>query len=421
MKDYTHFYGQGGVPDKSRTCPLWTDNKKLHEQEVAKAAAKAKEDLKKKNIQLKHDPTAGVAMPAGGNGADGNVAPDVADVIAPGVPRELLVRQQRQIEDMIRHGGRAPHMIHPHVPMPHMQIRPVQLHGPPGNPFRDGMLEQMNEILRMREQQRANMRLIRQREQQALRDFERAARNVYAPAPPPVPAPAPLPPAPFPVYGNPQAVPEPLPFLDLVENHGRNIHVVQQQRMPFIAGPQINPPGPPMNPFQGRVAPQPPPPVAAQPPQRLIQGIPPPPPAAPAQAQQPGQAHGPPPPPPGPGGVRRVEMFHRHPYRAGERERRHREDALMRLRRKERERRSREEAVMRLRRNREEVLRRQRRRDGDMRHGGHHHHHPHDHLEAGEVRVERVQNVIPAPVAQQAEHNPTHNRPNRDVDNFQPK
>ena len=77
---------------------------------------------------------------------------------------------------------------------------------------------------------------------------------------------------------------------------------------------------------------------------------------------------------------------------------------------------------MRLRRNREEVLRRQRRRDGDMRHGGHHHHHhPHDHLEAGEVRVERVQNVIPAPVAQQAEHNPTHNRPNRDVDNFQPK
>ena len=80
---------------------------------------------------------------------------------------------------LFRHGGRAPHMIHPHVPMPHMQIRPVQLHGPPGNPFRDGMLEQMNEILRMREQQRANMRLIRQREQQALRDFERAARNKF--------------------------------------------------------------------------------------------------------------------------------------------------------------------------------------------------------------------------------------------------
>merc|ERR1719481_265683 len=314
---------------------------------------------------------------------------------------------------MIRHGGRAPPMIH-QMPMPHMQIRPVQLHGPHGhgNPFRDGMLEQMNEILRMREQQRANMRLIRQREQQALRDFERAARNVYAPAPPPVPAPAPLPPAPFPVYGNPQAVPEPLPFLDLVENHGRNIHVVQQQRMPFIAGPQINPPGQPMNPFQGPIAPQPPVPPPP-PPQRLVQGLPPPPPHPPAPAPQ-AQPVIPPP----AGGVRRV--FHPHPYRTGERERRHREDALMRLRRKDRERRSREEAVMRLRRNREEVLRRQRRRDGDVRHGGHHHHHPHEHLEAGEVRVERVQNVIPPP-AQQHNQNPTHNRNNRDVDNFQPK
>jgi len=34
VTDYTHFYGQGGAPDKKRTCPLWTDNKKLHEQEV---------------------------------------------------------------------------------------------------------------------------------------------------------------------------------------------------------------------------------------------------------------------------------------------------------------------------------------------------------------------------------------------------
>ena len=47
-------------------CPWWTDTKKLHKQEVAKAAAKAKEELKKKNIHLKHDPTAGVAMPTDG-------------------------------------------------------------------------------------------------------------------------------------------------------------------------------------------------------------------------------------------------------------------------------------------------------------------------------------------------------------------
>ena len=70
VRDYTHFYGQGGEPTNTRTCPLWTDNKKLHEQEVANAAAKAKEELQKKNIQLKHDPTAGVALPAGGKVKD---------------------------------------------------------------------------------------------------------------------------------------------------------------------------------------------------------------------------------------------------------------------------------------------------------------------------------------------------------------
>ena len=69
LKDYfdNHFYdGEGGAQDNSGRCPISTDTKKLHKQEVAKAAEKAKEELKKKNIQLKHDPTAGVALPAGG-------------------------------------------------------------------------------------------------------------------------------------------------------------------------------------------------------------------------------------------------------------------------------------------------------------------------------------------------------------------
>ena len=117
------------------------------------------------------------------------------------------------------------------------------------------MLEQMHEIMRMREQQRNNMRLIRQREQQALRDFERVRanrvlgqqapvvgghiNNINLPPQHPLPAAAPFPGAG--VYGNPQAVPEPLPFLEVVENHGRNIHIVQQQRMPFIAGPAAQP------------------------------------------------------------------------------------------------------------------------------------------------------------------------------------
>ena len=366
VKDYTHFYGQGGAPGGGRTCPLWTDNKKLHEQEVAKAAAKAKVELQEKNIQLKYDPTAGHAAPA--DGVENNVAPDVADVIAPGVPRDVLIRQQRQIEDMIRHGGRIPAAgpaIYPHLYGPG---GPIQIHGPGGHrhgPWRDGLMEQMHEIMRMREQQRANMRLIRQREQQALRDIERANRVVAAAAAPVVPAPAPaaapLPPAPFPVYGNPQAVPEPLPFLDLVENHGRNIHIVQQQRMPFIAGPiQVQPfPQQPHRPI---------PPPAVRPP--LVPHQPPPeawderrPPPRAAQYEERGAG----PQPQGPHYEvrvaherRQVPHPHRPHYDARREDPRHRQRHFTEMQR-DRERRNREEAVMRLRRNREEVLRRQRR------------------------------------------------------------
>ena len=179
VKDYTHFYGQGGAPDKTRSCPLWTDNKRLHEQEVADAAAKAKEELKKKNLTLKNDPTAGVAIPAEG----GNLAgppPDVAEVIAPGVPREVIVRQQRQIEDIIRNGGRQrpdPRVFH------NPQFALAGIMGGHGN--RDQYIERMREILRMREEQRANMRIIRQREQQALRELERVRVVPPPPAPPP--------------------------------------------------------------------------------------------------------------------------------------------------------------------------------------------------------------------------------------------
>ena len=225
-------------------------------------------------------------------------------------------------------------------------------------------MEQMHEIMRMREQQRANMRLIRQREQQALRDIERANRVVAAAAAPVVPAPAPaaapLPPAPFPVYGNPQAVPEPLPFLDLVENHGRNIHIVQQQRMPFIAGPiQVQPfPQQPHRPI---------PPPAVRPPMVPHQPLPeawderrPPP-----RAQYEERGAGPQ--PQGPHYEvrvaherRQVPHPHRPHYDARREDPRHRQRHFTEMQR-DRERRNREEAVMRLRRNREEVLRRQRR------------------------------------------------------------
>ena len=320
VKDYTHFYGQGGAPDRTRSCPLWTDNKKLHEKEVAEAAAKAKEELKKKNLTLKNDPTAGVAIPAEGSVA--GVAPDVADVL--GVPREVLVRQQRQIEDFIRNGGRRePRIFHnPFV---------AGLIGGPGN--RDHYIERMHEILRMREEQRANMRIIRQREQQALRELERV-RVVQQQQQPPV-APA------IPAFGIPQAVPEPAPFLDLVhEAHGRNIHIVQQPRLPFVAGPLINP-----------------------------YGV--------------GGGHPPPPPPPAVAAVRQLRHHEIHQQiRERERQRHFTEHQ-----RQERERERGREVAERLRRNREEVLRRQRR------HGGHREdarHRP----QAAELRVERVRNAF---------------------------
>ena len=60
-----------------------------------------------------------------GNPAEG-VAPDVADVIAPGVPREVLIRQQRQIEDLIRHGGAGGH----HRAHGWLPLGPMAGHGP---------------------------------------------------------------------------------------------------------------------------------------------------------------------------------------------------------------------------------------------------------------------------------------------------
>ena len=199
--------------------------------------------------------------------------------------------------------------------------------GGPGN--RD-YIERMHEILRMREEQRANMRIIRQREQQALRELERV-RVVQQQQPPQV-APAAIPAG----FGIPQAVPEPAPFLDLVhEAHGRNIHIVQQPRLPFVAGPLINP-----------------------------YGV--------------GAGHPPPPPPPAVAAVRQLRHHEIH-QQIRERERqRH----LTEHHRQERERERGREVAERLRRNREEVLRRQRRHAGHLR------------PQAAELRVERVRNAF---------------------------
>ena len=100
-------------------------------------------------------------------------------------------------------------------------------------PWQDGFIARMGEILRLREQNRANLRVVRQREQQAMRELQRA--NNLVPAPAHAAA----------AFGIPQAVPEPAPFLDLVEAQGRNIQVVQRGAAPFFPAQQhLVPPRP---------------------------------------------------------------------------------------------------------------------------------------------------------------------------------
>jgi len=62
VRDYNHFYGQGGTPTATQACPLWSDNAVLHEHAVAKSAVEAKEEMDQQQpeVKLKHDPTAGV-------------------------------------------------------------------------------------------------------------------------------------------------------------------------------------------------------------------------------------------------------------------------------------------------------------------------------------------------------------------------
>ena len=80
IKDYDHFYGQvnmvipvayvscmvlkGGEATVTRTCPLWSDNKAIHEEALAKAAEEAREKLKQENVTLDIDPLKGIAKPA---------------------------------------------------------------------------------------------------------------------------------------------------------------------------------------------------------------------------------------------------------------------------------------------------------------------------------------------------------------------
>ena len=59
-----HGSPQGGEATAKRTCPLWSDNKAIHEEELAKAAEEARQKLEKDKITLDIDPLKGIAKPA---------------------------------------------------------------------------------------------------------------------------------------------------------------------------------------------------------------------------------------------------------------------------------------------------------------------------------------------------------------------
>ena len=59
-----HGSPQGGEATAKRTCPLWSDNKAIHEEELAKAAEEARQKLEQDKITLDIDPLKGIAKPA---------------------------------------------------------------------------------------------------------------------------------------------------------------------------------------------------------------------------------------------------------------------------------------------------------------------------------------------------------------------
>ena len=182
----------------------------LHRQELALAAKKAKEELAADNLSLKYDPTQGIPEPVAGpaGGGQAGFPPDVADVIAPGLPREELFRQQRYIEELIllrqhRHNQGPAYQLHHHHPA-HQQVPfgPHHHHHHQQAQVVDmqHMMLRMREILRMREEGRQQQRLARQAELAALRDLgaqpwlpqpqQPPAAAAAAPAPgPPLPPP----------------------------------------------------------------------------------------------------------------------------------------------------------------------------------------------------------------------------------------
>ena len=217
VKDYKHFYGQGGMPQPGQNCPLWSDNSQIHESDVARGAIEAKNEMDRQNpdVKLKHDPAKDVNLAAAerpreamvGRGRDfglgmmylGLGRPPAAAPVPPGLEgilpddpleRMRLIQDQERIERMIRGPAGGPpgmgghhhhhhHLIHQHA------LRNLNAGAHNNAAARDlndaqGFVNRMGELLQLREAHRQRQRAIRQREQQLLQDHrEQRLREEY--------------------------------------------------------------------------------------------------------------------------------------------------------------------------------------------------------------------------------------------------
>ncbi len=236
VRDYHHFYGQGGHATATQTCPLWSNSDQIHETEVARGALEAKTEMDQQepDVHLKHDPTLGVNMEkaameererndranrqqreraaiAGVEGLENILGHDAND-------HERIVREQMQIEQMIRQGrNNDPRGRFFQQPGPVAGPAWQQQHnwgwgnaaanaaaaaaaaanaGPPlfldhhhhqqqlvpeiHRGWHEGFVNRMGELLQMREVERRRHRMIRQRERQALEDFHQHVNRAPA-------------------------------------------------------------------------------------------------------------------------------------------------------------------------------------------------------------------------------------------------
>ena len=137
VKDYKHFFGQGGVAQPGQTCPLWSDNNSIHERDVARGALEAKSEMDKENpeVKLKHDPAKGINLEQAAAGMqepnpkkrkidpNAQLPPGLVGVLPDNqVERQRMIREQERIEAVIRGGARG---LNPPAPPPPQWPQPL--------------------------------------------------------------------------------------------------------------------------------------------------------------------------------------------------------------------------------------------------------------------------------------------------------